>query len=399
MQAVKAIRFNHDNTEILILLETFRQMVNEGIRLGKPHNNIRARNKLIAICYEEFKKYGLHTHYTLSACEVACARLKQYRKHRKLAYVRKPHLKLDNQTFKVKEDGRLRIPVKPREFLYIDLKVREYHREFLRSNWHKGSVTVTPNSVTVSFSRNVPEIKPEGMVAFDTNEKSLVGIDTEGNHLHADLSMVTTIQHTYRLKRAKIQKRHHHCRTKCDRLLAKLRNRQTKRVENILHKVSKEVVLYAKAKQYAIALEKLTNIRNSMKKGNCKGKHIRGRLNAWNFRKLQQFIEYKARWEGIPVVYVDARNTSKICSRCGCLNRLCPSDRFLQCKQCHTIIDRHVNASINILKRACEIINRICGDKFCPERLPDEVMNQLRDGELTGGQVAKPYLLLKVGKG
>ena len=166
MQAVKAIRFNHDNTEILTLLETFRQMVNEGIRLGKQHN-IRARNKLIAICYEEFKKCGLHTHYTLSACEVACARLKQYRKHRKLAYVRKPHLKLDNQTFKVK-DGRLRIPVKPREFLYIDLKVREYHREFLSSNWHKGSVTVTPNSVMVSFSRNVPEIKPEGMVAFDT---------------------------------------------------------------------------------------------------------------------------------------------------------------------------------------------------------------------------------------
>ncbi len=228
------------------------------------------------------------------------------------------------------------------------------------------------------------------MMAFDTNEKSLVGIDTDGNHLYADLSKIATIQHTYRLKRASIQKRHKHCRTKCNKLLAKLRNRQTKRVENMLHKISKEVVLYAKAKQDAIALEKLTYVRNSMRKGNWKGKNIRGRLNAWNFRKLQQFIEYKARWEGIPVVYVDARNTSKTCSRCGCLNRLCPSDRFLKCKQCHTIIDRHVNASINILKRAC-------GDKFCPERLSDEAVNQLKDGELMGGQVAS-YLLLKVGK-
>jgi len=198
------------------------------------------------------------------------------------------------------------------------------------------------------------------------------------------------------LKRARIQKRHKHCRTKCNKLLTKLRNRQTKRVENILHKVSKEVVLYAKAKQYAIALEKLTFIRNSMSKGNWKGKNIRGRLNVWNFRKLQQFIEYKARWEGIPVVHVDARNTSKICSRCGCLNRLCPSDRFLKCEQCHAIIDRHLNASINILKRACET-NRICGDKFCPERLRDEAVNQSKDGELMAGQVAS-YLLLKVGK-
>jgi len=113
-----------------------------------------------------------------------------------------------------------------------------------------------------------------GRVAFDTNEKSLVGIDNTGNNLHADLSKIATIQHRYRLKRARIQKRHSYCRTKCNKLLVKLRNRQTKRVENILRKVSKEVVMYAKAKQYAIAMEKLTHTRNSMRKGNGKGKHI-----------------------------------------------------------------------------------------------------------------------------
>jgi putative transposase len=128
-----------------------------------------------------------------------------------------------------------------------------------------------------------------------------------------------------------------------------------------------------------------------MRKGNWKGRNIRQRLNAWNFRKLQQFIEYKARWEGIPVIYIDARNTSKICSRCGCLNkRLCPSGRMLKCSACGLEIDRHVNASVNILKRAY-------GDKFCPERLSDEAMNQSKDGELMGEQVAS-YLLLKVGK-
>lgn len=390
MQVFKAAKFHHNNSDVLSVLETFRHMVNEAIRVGKEHN-IRTRYKLITACYDGFKKYNLHSHYTLSACEVACARLKQYRKHRKLAYVRKPHLKLDNQSFKI-VDGNLRIPVKPREFIHMQLKMRDYHKQFLNDTTLKmGSVTITSNTVTIAFSREADTIEPTGMVAFDTNEKSLVGIDTQGNHLHADLSKIATIQHTYRLKRARVQSRYCHNRKKSSKLLAKLRGRQTKRVESILHKVSKEVVMYAKAKQYAIALEKLTHIRNSMRKGNYKGKHIRGRLNSWNFCKLQQFIEYKARWEGIPVVYVDARNTSKTCSRCGCLNkRLCPSDRFLKCEQCHATIDRHVNASINILKRACET-NRICGDKFCPERLSDEAVNQSKDGELMEGKLHLTY--------
>lgn len=390
MQAVKAVQFQHDNEEILELLQIFRRMVNEAIRTGKEHN-IKSRYKLITACYDEFKKYGLHTHYTLSACEVACARLKQYRKRGKLPYVRKPHLKLDNQTFRI-EDDKLRIPLKPREFLYIALKVRPYHREFLESNWRRGSVTITPKTVTVAFWREVLQIEPKDMVAFDINEKSLVGADTEGNHLHADLSRIATLQHTYRLKRAKIQKRHHHSRTKCNKLLVKLHQRQTKRVKNILHRVSKEVVMYAKAKQYAIALEKLTNIRNSMRKGNWKGKHIRGRLNAWNFRKLQQFIEYKARWEGIPVIYVDATNTSKQCSICGCLNRLYPNEQMMKCSKCGLVIDRHVNASINILKRGCR-------DKFCPERFSDDGMiyGDKTHSDWMGEQVAS-YLLLKVGK-
>jgi len=384
MQAVKAVQFQN-NKEILPVLETFRQMVNEAIRIGKEHK-IRSRNKLISICYDEFKKYNLHTHYTLSACEVACARLKQYRKNKKLAYVRKPHLKLDNQTFKI-VDGNLRIPVKPREFLYIPLQIRDYHQKLLNDATLKmGSVTITLNTITIAFSKDVRAIEPFGIVAFDTNEKSLVGIDTNGNHLHANLSKIATIQHTYRLKRARIQSRYCHNRKKSNKLLAKLRNRQTKRVEAILHKVSKEVVMYAKAKQYAITLEKIKHMRNSMRKGNGKGKNIRGRLNSWNFHKLQKFIEYKARWEGIPVMYVDARNTSKICSGCGCLNRLYPNEHILKCEQCYTIIDRHVNASINILKRAC-------GDKFCPEQLSDEAMNQSKDGELMGEQVASLQLL------
>jgi hypothetical protein len=74
MLAVKAVQFQYKPTEhVLSLLATFKDMVNEAIRVGfekKP----KTRFKLIVECYQVFKeKYGLHTHYILNACEYAFA--------------------------------------------------------------------------------------------------------------------------------------------------------------------------------------------------------------------------------------------------------------------------------------------------------------------------------------
>jgi len=39
--------------------------------------------------------------------------------------------------------------------------------------------------------------------------------------------------------------------------------------------------------------------------------------HSWPFAQLQKFIEYKALEKGIPVVYVDPKNSSHTCPRCG----------------------------------------------------------------------------------
>jgi len=59
----------------------------------------------------------------------------------------------------------------------------------------------------------------------------------------------------------------------------------------------------------------------------------------------------KAAEAGRRVILVDPRNTSKMCSRCGTLVDKTLSDRVHTCPTCGLVMDRDVNAAINILQR------------------------------------------------
>jgi putative transposase len=89
-------------------------------------------------------------------------------------------------------------------------------------------------------------------------------------------------------------------------------------------------------------------------------------MNSWSYAELQRQIEYKARWEGIPVIYVNPYGTSVKCSICG--SRMKPEEnRQLKCRSCGFTVDRDVNAARNILAR---------GVRFAPIALPTEATVQ-----------------------
>jgi putative transposase len=69
---------------------------------------------------------------------------------------------------------------------------------------------------------------------------------------------------------------------------------------------------------------------------------------AWN--QFVQFTQYKAENAGKRVILIDPKNTSKICSRCGSLIPKELSERTHSCS-CGLVLDRDLNASINILRR------------------------------------------------
>jgi len=125
---------------------------------------------------------------------------------------------------------------------------------------------------------------------------------------------------------------------------SKYGRKQREKVQQILHHASKLIVKEAKAKKYGIAMEKLTGIR----RGNWRGRWYRGRMNSWSCAELQRQIEYKAKWEGLPVIYVHPHGTSSSCSICG--KHMKPEEnRMLRCASCGYTVDRDVNAAKNIL--------------------------------------------------
>ena len=117
------------------------------------------------------------------------------------------------------------------------------------------------------------------------------------------------------------------------------------------HVIAKEIVKKAKEYQACIVLEKLKGVK---RKGAKTPKWVRKLLHRWSYHDLTQKIKYKAKLEGVPVIEVSPRNTSKTCSKCGYVYRNFKNQRLFHCPNCGLIIDRDLNASINIARKGLE---------------------------------------------
>ncbi len=140
-------------------------------------------------------------------------------------------------------------------------------------------------------------------------------------------------------------------RVKRRKIVAHIYNRITNKRRDFAHKVSSDLV----KRFQVIAFEKL----NIKEMGENSFKGIRKSIGDVAWGQLMQFTTYKAECAGRIVVFVDPRNTSKKCSRCGQLVEKKLSNRVHSCS-CGLVLDRDHNASINILALGMESLRGIC---------------------------------------
>ncbi len=325
-------------------------MCNDAIRIAlkeQPKN----RFALQSLAYPLLKKYGLHTHYLLSACEVAFAAYRNKKRQRD-PYFKGIFLKLDNQTY-VLNHLMLRIPTTPRHFIYLSLKASDYHLSLLSNPaLKKGSLTLTPRAAGIAVSKDIAEVEPVGNLGIDINERNVTMSDPLHGATIWDTSEVAELKERYRCLRARIGERKGRDYRISRRLYAKYGKRERDRTAQRIHLVTKAIVEHARTNKLRIIMEDLIGIRKRFRKGNGQGTSFRARMNSWTFREFQAQVQYKTRWEGLPIRRVNPRNTSRNCSKCGSSQRF--EGRTVICPSCRQIEDRDVNASRNIMM-ACAV--------------------------------------------
>ncbi|MFC3995769.1 RNA-guided endonuclease TnpB family protein, partial [Nocardiopsis sediminis] len=81
-------------------------------------------------------------------------------------------------------------------------------------------------------------------------------------------------------------------------------------------------------------------------------------LHSWAFAQLAEFIVYKAKRAGVPLVFVDPAYTSQMCCECGHTHKKNRVDQGLFiCRGCGVVAHADRNASHNIARRGEDVWN------------------------------------------
>src|SRR3989441_6468428 len=339
--------------DVLGLLEVFRRMVNESIRIGLA-NNASSLRKLSLLSYNQLAQYDSPSCYKLCAISRAAGILASRKKSLKrgfptrMPYAVRPQL-ISCYGFKTKNEG-LEIPVSRGKRLSIPL-TKHTINVISQPGVEVRSFTLTQNRLCLSIAHDVTTVECTSTVGVDRNLRNLtVGNDQETHQY--DLSETVRIASAAMRIVASFKRDDARIR----RVIAsKYGLRRTARTGHFLHTSTKTVVAAAVQQRQALVLENIQGIRALYRKGNGQGRNYRGKMNGWSFSEAQRQIEYKARWAGLPITRLSRRETrgsSMTCPRCG--ERL-QSDKRLErklwCGKCRVVMDRDRVAAVSLARR------------------------------------------------
>lgn len=259
--------------------------------------------------------------------------LRKYVKNKKIKQVRKVNLIVPNQGINVDKNKQIiSIPCLKFSFDY------QYLNNFEKIN----QIEINNQFVFVSVSINEKkQIDQKNAIGVDLNTTGhaavianpqtgkVIKLGKKANHIHTK----------YKNIRKDLQKKAKYKKVKT------IKNRESRIAKDLNHKMSKKIVQTAVESNANINLENLTGIRKTAKSR----KSFKYALNSWSFYQLKQMIKYKAKLQGVNVVNIDPRYTSKSCSRCGLLGNR--NAKIFKCPHCGHVDHADGNAGFNIASK------------------------------------------------
>ncbi len=311
-----------------IELEGMYRNIVEQLVIHAAREEITSFIKLKALKYREMRNLYPHlpSHYVHTACQDASTRVKSFLKLKKegstnkeYPSVRRISIWLDDHLWKL--DGLMRIGISTHKgWVHIDLIPHKQFYRYYNTGWRLASEARIKLDrkerrliVYLIFRKDVRLYKPSGYIAVDVNENNVaVLINRKAYLLETNIERVT-LGYYYRRKR--IQEKYDKiCGVKCRakrKILRKLREEERK--EDTRWKIANIIVREALKHGYGVVLEDLGDKPATNMISRIKDDQLRHRIFQAAFKGIQRAIEEKAKEHGVPVIYINPKNTSKQC--------------------------------------------------------------------------------------
>ena len=290
-------------------------------------NNPRCRSS------KEVKEIGLKS-------AISNQILKKYGNQKTIKRVHNVNLVIPNQAIKVDKESRT-IRVVP-----LKLSLPYQFPDFKKINQIELDKEFAYVSCTVAEQ---PEMIPQCFIGVDRNTTGHVAVtaNPDTGKIEKFGKSALHVHRKYSAIRKRLQKEGKF------RELKRVKDRESRIVKDLNHKISRKIVDMAQEQHAALVFEELNGIRKTRKQH----RSFKYALHSWSFYQLQMFVEYKAKLLGVPVLYINPAFTSQDCSRCGARGQRIGKD--FKCPVCGHADHADVNAAFNIALRQKSVVDCI----------------------------------------
>jgi len=345
----------------------YRNMV-EQLVLHAVNNGITKFTRLKAERYRDVRSLypQLPSHYVYTACQDAAERAHSFLRLKRTGKARKPYpevrgvsIWLDDHLWRA--EGLTSISMAThRGRVRVSVELNKHYLRYVNRGWRlatEAKVKLDRRErrliFYLAFRKEVSEYRPKGYITVDVNENAeAVLIDGIVYLFETGLSRVTL---GYYYRRRSVQEKYDRAygpgSRPARRVFRRLSSNERALKKEIRRKLAALIVREAARRQAAIVLERLGKEPANHMIERIKDHQLRHRVFQAAFKGVQRAIEEKAREYGVPIIYVDPRNTSRVCP----IHRaeiVYGKDRHGACSKGGETWHRDVVACYNLLLRA-----------------------------------------------